>query len=647
MREAIAAARGRAGAGSPEDSGAPAWIDWLEHLPWTRVHEETVDLRTAREALDIGHAFLGDAKAAVVEHLAVRRRAPGGRYPAPCLVGPPGVGKTSLARDVARALGRACAEVPCGGLRDAADVRGRPRTRPSAGPGAILRELRRAGYRDAVFVLDGIDGAGPDAAAALADALDPERLERFRDDFVDVDFDLSEVVFIATARDWSRVPAGLRDRLEAVELPGYGGDEKAAIAAEHLAPEESRRAGLGPAPLSFSSDALRKIIDAYTAEAGVRQLRGRIRSICRRVALARETGDEAPIPCRITGDEVARWLGPEPDDGDAVTRLRCRLDAAPLPPAARDRCREVFERLPLAPAGGAEHARWSEYLECVAALPWDRRTDRKPDPSAVRKALDGTHAGLDAAKERLVDEAAARARRPGSAGPAVCLAGPSGTGKTSLARGLAAALGRVCAVVDCRAIADAAAVLGDPGRGPGVIIRELRRAGVKNPVFVLDGLDALDAAGGAPAALVEALGADGRRRGFRDRYLGFPFDLSEVLFVATAADAERVPPALRELFEAVPLPGYSAEEKEAVARDRLLPAAVESSGLDPQDVTATPEGLREIVRGWSRGPGVRDLAAALRAFCRRVARRHADRETAGVPITRETVSELLGPPTTE
>ena len=436
VREAVAAERRRAGAGSPEGGGSAAWIDWLEHLPWARVHEEIVDLQTAREALDIGHAVLDDAKAAVVEHLAARRRAPRGRYPAPCFVGPPGVGKTSLARGVARALGRACAEVACGGLRDAADVRGRPRTRPSAGPGAILRELRRAGYRDAVFVLDGVDGAGPDAAAALADALDPERREGFRDDFIEVDFDLSEVVFIATAEDWSRVPAGLRDRLEAIELPrlrrGREGRHRGGApgaGGRAGAPAWAPRRSASPRTPSGRSSTCTRSRRACGSSAGASgpsagRSRSRARPATRRsspAASPRRRSRGGSARCRITGTASHA-------SASGSTPRRSRRPRGP-------RCREVFERLPLAPAGGAEHARLSDYLECVAALPWDRRTDRKPDPSAVRKALDGTHAGLDAAKERLVDEAAAHALRPGSAGPAVCLAGPSGTGKTSLARG--------------------------------------------------------------------------------------------------------------------------------------------------------------------------------------------------------------------
>ncbi len=648
VREAVAAERRRLAAAPPEDAAAAkARIGWLERLPWARRHELGVDLETARRALDVGHAGLGDAKAAVVEHFAVRRRAPRGSCPVPCLVGPAGVGKTSFARGFARAVGRACAEVPCGGLRDAADVLGRAPARPAAGPGAVLRELARAGHRDAVFILDGIDEAGPDAAAALADALDTDGRERFRDAFVGLPFDLSEVVFIATARDWRRVPTALRDRLEAIELPGYGEDEKAAIAAEHLIPAEIRRAGLSPAPLSFSPAAIRKLIRGYTSEAGVRQLRGRIRSICRKVVPGRETGDEALIRYRITLKEVARWLGPEPDHGDGVDRLRLRLDSAPLPPAARSRCREVFEKLPLAPAGGPERARWSEYLECVAGLPWRRRTGREFDPARVRKALDATHGALDAAKESLLDELAAHDRRPGPAVQAVCLAGPAATGKRTLARSVAAALGRVCAVVDCGQVPDAAAVLGAPGRSPGVIIRELRFAGAKDAVIVLDGIDRLDAARGAPSALAEALASGGRGRGFRDRYLDLPFDLSDVLFAATAVDLDGVPPALRERFAVVPLPGYTAEEKEVIIRDHLLPAAVESGGLEPEHVRATPEGLRELARGWSRGPGVGDLAEALRAFCRRVARPHAEGDPSGVLITPETAPGLLGPPASD
>ena len=167
-----------------------------------------------------------------------------------------------------------------------------------------------------MFVLDGIDRAGPDAAEALAEALAPEGRRRFLDAYTELPFDLSDVLFIATAADWGRVPPLLRDLLDAVDVPGYGEAQKTAIAARYLVPAESRRAGLSSAPLSFSPAALRKIIRGYTAEPGVRQLRGRIRSIIRKVVLGRETGDELLIRYRVTLKEVARWLGPEADRGD-------------------------------------------------------------------------------------------------------------------------------------------------------------------------------------------------------------------------------------------------------------------------------------------------------------------------------------------
>ena len=272
VRAAIARERRRLADGSSDTDAATKTNDWiacLEKLPWTRRSEAPSDLARARAALDAGHAGLDDAKSCILEHLAVRRRNPRSGAVL-CLTGPPGVGKTSLAQCTAEALGRGFVRLACGGLRDESDLRGHNRTWKDAQSGWILRELRRVGSKDPVVVLDEIDKIDTAPAAVLLEVLDPAQNAHFRDAFVELPFDLSEVLFITTANEVSQIPPALRDRLEVVELPGYSADEKVAIGETHLVAAQNRAAGLTATPVRFTRGALRRIIREYTSEQGVR-----------------------------------------------------------------------------------------------------------------------------------------------------------------------------------------------------------------------------------------------------------------------------------------------------------------------------------------------------------------------------------------
>ena len=327
VRAAIETERARLSDDSSSSSSRTSpWIEWLENLPWTRRNDAAVDLKRIRQVLDAGQAGLEDAKSRVIEYLAARKRNPRGTGAVLCFLGPPGTGKTSLAQSIAQALGRRYVRLPCGGLHDETDLRGHNRTWYRSQPGSILRELRRVGYRDPVVVLDEVDKVGPAPAAVLLEVLDPEQQSRFRDSFVELPFDLSEILFIATANEWTRIPPPLRDRLEVVELPGYTEAEKVAIAGTHLVPAENRAAGLAPTPVRITDGALRKIIRDYTCEPGVRQLTRCIKTICRKVALGRETGRPD------AGPEARHGPGRQPA---ARRRHRRRRRARPSPPATR------------------------------------------------------------------------------------------------------------------------------------------------------------------------------------------------------------------------------------------------------------------------------------------------------------------------
>ena len=645
VRAAIESERRRLSANA-DANAAPSndWIEWLEHLPWNRRHDTPSDLAQARAALDARHAGLDHAKARIVEYLAVRRRNPRGPGAVICFSGPPGVGKTSLAQCVAEALGRGFVKLACGGLRDETDLRGHNRTWKGAQPGSILRELRRVGAKDPVFVLDEIDKLGPDPAAVLLEVLDPAQHHRFRDAFVELPFDLSEVLFITTANEPARIRPALRDRLEFIDLPGYTETEKVAIAQTHLIGAQNRAAGLTAAPVRFTAGACRRIIRDYTSERGIRQLARCLQTVCRKVALGLETGDASLVRDRITARQVRRFLG-DPDQGhtDGLDRLRRQLDAPALPHAVRVRGRQVLEQMSAWAPSEPEHARAGEYLRCLVSLPWTVRTRAPLDLARARAVLDAGHAAHGAVKERLIDYVAVRLANPDVPSPVLSLVGAPGVGKSTLARQLAAALGRACAWLPCGGLGSAAALHGARSGPPGRIVEELRRVGVRNPVFVLDEVDRLDEAGGAAAALLEALDpAPGAA--FRDRYLDVGFDLSEALFVATAASPGRASAMLRERMTVVELPGYTEAEKRVIATGHLLPLQLARHGLTAEQVHVTGEAVGALIRGYTREAGVWGLAGALGELCGKLVRRRAEGNEAPVEVTPQTLVEMLGAP---
>jgi len=291
---------------------ARTYIDWLVAMPWKDAPPEAVDLARARAVLDEDHEGVDKIKDRILEYLAVKKLKPGGKDPILCFVGPPGVGKTSLGRSIARALGRTFHRLSLGGMRDEAEIRGHRRTYIGALPGQIVQGLRRAGTRNPVFMLDEIDKLGVDfrgdPASALLEVLDPEQNAAFRDHYLDVAFDLSRVLFITTANVIDAVPAPLRDRMEVIPLAGYTEEEKVAIARTHLVPKQATEHGLAAgADVAFTPEALRLLARGYTREAGVRNLEREIAGVCRKIARRRAEGDPAPVT--VTPDVVTSFLG--------------------------------------------------------------------------------------------------------------------------------------------------------------------------------------------------------------------------------------------------------------------------------------------------------------------------------------------------
>jgi ATP-dependent Lon protease len=297
---------------SPDHQVIRNYLEWMIELPWNISTEDRLDLVEARKILDEDHYNLEKVKKRILEFLAVRKLKPDMKGSILCFVGPPGTGKTSLGKSIARALGRKFVRLSLGGVRDEAEIRGHRRTYVGAMPGRIIQSIRRAGSNNPVFILDEVDKIGADfrgdPASALLEVLDPEQNSSFSDHYLEVGFDLSKVMFITTANMLDTIPPALRDRMEVLQLPGYTEEEKIQIAFDYLLPRQLQAHGLQPEQLTITPEAMRLVASDYTREAGLRNLEREVASLCRGVA--REVAEGLLTAKTITAAEVPIYLGP-------------------------------------------------------------------------------------------------------------------------------------------------------------------------------------------------------------------------------------------------------------------------------------------------------------------------------------------------
>lgn len=313
---------GKIPSASPEYSVIRTYLDWLCELPWSIETTDRLDINRAQSVLNRDHYNLKKIKKRVLEFLAVRKLNPSGKSPILCFIGPPGVGKTSLGKSIARAMGRKFVRISLGGIRDEADIRGHRRTYIGALPGRILQELRKAKSRNPVFMLDELDKIGSDfrgdPSSALLEVLDPEQNNSFTDHYLDQPFDLSKVMFIGTANYAEPIPPALHDRMEIIELPGYTDNEKLQIARRYLVPRQLAENGLKKTQLKITNDIIAEIISRYTREAGVRNLERDIASVCRATATEIAKGSKRKV--NIDKNDLAKILGPAKFESELALR---------------------------------------------------------------------------------------------------------------------------------------------------------------------------------------------------------------------------------------------------------------------------------------------------------------------------------------
>lgn len=637
-------------------------------LPWEKSPERNINIDTLKEILDEDHFGMENVKKEIVDyfitakHLKANGRSANGKIL--LLVGPPGTGKTSIAKSIARGLGRNFTKMSVAGVRDEAKIRGFESTYVNSKHGGIVQGMVEAGSLDPVFVIDEVDkmsGGGPqgDPEQALHEVLDPEQNYDFRDHFIsEVPVDLSNNFWILTANRKEDIPDSILSRCKVVDLNKYSIDEKKEIAKRHMIPGVLRKNMIPPDMLNITDAGLEEILQKHAVEPGVRELERTLTELAtKNIGLMGDKGAGGIIK-EFTPEVINDVLPPFQLDRPAESqedfyKLLSRLDADKL--ITQQQYNQIDREInKVARSGSNRMSQDDEGVKkrlqvALQELPW-RPNQNTVSVEDARKALNEDHTGLDNVKEALLDYVAVlqRQKRMGikGKGKIICLSGPPGTGKTSIVKSVAKALGRDFAKIDFSNANSLSFVAGDSpairdGK-PGAFVKALSEAGSTNAVLLLDEIEKAHDDRIANSLMV-ALDPN-YNDSFHDNNLKLDVDLSDTIMISTTNDLSKLHPALRNRMEIIDVNAYVPSEKMQIAKNHLVGEALRENGLEEAELPLTDEGLETIRGRYTREGGVRELQRSIN----RIAEYIAARKEQGLPVPKtidpEAVQEILGQP---
>lgn len=594
-------------------------------LPWNTSDPEEFDLAHIEHRLNTEQFGMSEVKDRVIDYLALRNLSPTPLPTVLCLVGPPGVGKTSIVKIVADAMGKKYSRVALGGVSAEGEIRGHRRTYVGAMAGRILDAIKRAGTNNPVILMDEVDKLSNgntyhgDPTAALLEALDPEQNHAFFDHYLDVPFDLSKVIFVATANNLHEIPDALRDRMDIIQVPKYTPEEKIIIARNILIPKMIVNAGLAKKPPKFSDDVIRRVVDDYTFEAGVRGLKNKLHVLLAKYA----RGFLKDQHVTFEPNNLEEFLGRPHGQLEEIKRKAKDIEPHLNTTADNELFKQIhlFDRLKQT---DPSRQRVKEYISFFTDLPWGTTTVDNHNLTEVEEHLHKTHYGMHKVTERILDYLALRARSDKVRATILCLVGPPGVGKTSICKEIAHALGKKFDRIALGGVNHESDIRGAnrvyQGAAPGRILQGIMRAGSKNALIALDEMDKIGYSNSSPtAALLEALDPE-QNKEFMDHFLNVPFDLSQILFIATANNVGGIPLELLDRMEVIFLDGYNTKQKVAIAQDHILPRLLEQARIDETPPTMDEDLITSLIRNYTMEAGVRQLTARLNRLLAKYAR---------------------------